>query len=768
MTVWGNWHYTGGNGLRVGADWSIDPVDTNTGTFHVHVWYYLNTQYNYSGDVMSLNFSGWIGGSQGFTLNSGHNGVHLIAERDLYYNYTTWGSSPGNIQVNAQISGAYNGSTPSLFLDFPIYARPYAPPNNPNGVNAWRDASGTSASIVWNGPVDAQRPYTAVTIQHQTWSTAGWSGWYEQVTLETAGGPGAFVWDGLADNRIHAFRIIAHNQVALSGWVDAPWVYFTAAAPTNVTSSLSGSTIVTSWVNHHYSGIPHVTLRIERSVAGGPWVQVATGLAEQTSSWTDPSPGGGANQYRVKTFVDREGGLSSAWATGNVVSTVVPPLAPTMLWPNGAAIDVANSGVTLSWVHNSGADYAAQTHYTIETSANGGTSWQPLVTNVASGVSSHTVAAGVLTNGVTYLWRVRTQGGTTAAFGPFSAGATIIAQSRPVLTLDPAQPANPTVQLPLGVGWIYGQDQGVAQAGWVAELYAADGTTLLEQRSGFDTTTFVPFTFPVVDGATYVVRAQVMSGSGLWSAWASRTTTVDLPPPAAVTVTTAYDQCGSTMAVTMVPASPAVGEVPVATMDLERRVPAGEWVTLVRGLVGAVTVLDPVPVTNGVNAYRVTAWSTAPSVRVTPVVQGIGTDGSPGAGLWVSLAWGPGFHTLARVHGDVSIEEAASRVVKAQPFLGRAKPVLLAGTNTTRTVNVSGTIRYSLPCPAGGCLDTGPAGWTGAAQGAEVVCYRDYTGRRLFGLLSGISVVEGVYPGHASVSFTITEIDYVEKAGVVA
>lgn len=766
IAVWSNWSPAGSNSMRVGADYTIDPVDTNTATFHIHYWFYVQTQYTYSGDVQALNFAGWFGGSQGYTLSSPPNGVTLVAERDAYYNYVDWGSNPGNIQVSATVSGAYNGSAPSLFLDIPIWTRPYAPPNPPPATDFHRD-SDTQIWCSWTSGATGQRPWTSVSIDKQGFGTAGWGPWVGVATVHSPGV--AFADNAVTTNKIWAYRIRSNNTVGTSAWVYPTWVYTTPAAPTLVKAVLgpTGTTIPITWKINHYSAAS-TTLVIERSVAGGAYAGVASGLAWNTTTWTDPTPGAGTNQYRIRSSNNGNGGaaLTSAWATSNVVATVVAPLAPTQLAPSGTAVDVQYVGATLTWLHNPGGDFAAQSHYTIETSDDGGAVWDPLVTNVASAVSSHTLAAGVLTNGVTYLWRVKTQGGTTAAFGPFSTAATFTAETTPTATLT--APVDPLVALPLSTTWVYNQDESVPQAAWEARLYAADGATLLEQQTGSGTTDNTPFAYPVTDGVTYVVAVRVQSGSGMWSAWATTTTTVDLPPPAPVHIEPTYDPCTGVMVLYLWSEVPDVGEVAVDYVTVERRVAGGDWVVIARDIAVPTTILDMLPLTNGLNEYRVTSFSTTPSVVVNPIVTAAGTDGGTGSPLWAFVSYGQGFSTVLRVRGDLNIQDKPSRVQNEQPFLGRRKPVLLTGIGISRQLSVSGSLRYADPCPPEDTCryDSPPNDWLDAAWNAGVVAYRDYTGRRFFASID-LQVTDGWWSGNASLSMTLVEVDYVELGGVL-
>lgn len=756
--------------MRVGCDYSYSNVDTNSASFTIHYWWYVQTQYNYSGDVQALNFSGWYGGATGYTLNSGHGGVTLVSENDATYNYGGWGGSPGNIDVCAQVSGAYNGSTPTLCLSLWIPGRPYAPPLEPFPRSATRD-NDSEITVNWTRTDTAQRPWDFVQVALNRYGTNGWQAM--GIVASIPGQPASAHFTNLPTNYIYDYIVLSGNSVGNSGWFSVGWVWTRPDPPSNVSAVLgpTGTTIPITWVNHHYSDGSQ-TLTIERSVGGGGWAQVATGLSWGTAAWEDPTPGAGTNKYRVKVT---SAGLDSTWAESNVVSTVVPPLAPTALAPDGIAVDTFGLGAVLTWTHNPGGDFAAQSHYTIEKSSDGGANWTALAaaTNVASAVSSHTVAPGVLANGGTWMWKVKTQGGTTAAFGPFSDPATINAETTPTLSFAAGQPSNPTLALPVRVGWVYAQAQAVAQTAWEASLFAADAVTLLEHQGGTGATALVSFAYPVTDGVTYWVAVRAMSGSGLWSIWITTDTTIDLPPPAPTTLVPTYQPCTGTMSLAITSADPGPGEAVVESVVVERRVAGGDWVVLARDVPPVTTMLDLIPLTNGLNEYRATGVSSTPSTLVNPVVQVQGTDGQnlgPGRdGLWVFLNYGDGFATVLRVHNDLDIQDSPSRTQRLQGFLGRRKPTLLSGTGISRQVSVGASLFYQDPCPdPDTCrFDSPPVDWITAGEDAAVVCYRDFTGRRLFASLDGVQVSDGVWPGHAALGFKATEADYIEVTGAL-
>lgn len=771
MTMyWGAWQYSGGNGMRVGLDIYQSGVNTNSGNVVWDIYVYTENQYQYS-DNQVLSYGGNIGGSTSY--NNGQAGGSVQrAHLQSSYNYSTWGSSPGTYTFTASLSGAYNNVTPSVSVTVGIPARPYAAPNAPTSVSAVRN-SDSQATVSWANQSNAQRPYTSLTVQMQTYSGSAWSGWTTVATV--GGGATSYVQGGLSSNRIYNFRVASNNSIGSSGFAqNASYVAMTPAAPSSVASMLNsgGASITTTWTNNHYVE-GNVTLQIQRSVQGGAYTTVVTGLAYNATSWTDSSPGAGTNTYQVRAF-QSAGSLGSAYVAGNTVSTIVPPLAPTQLSPNGTRVDLTQD-VVLTWKHNPGGDGAGQTQYSIQYSTDSGTTWValPSATAVVSSASMHTIVGGTLANSATpYQWRVSTKA-AAASFGPYSTAATFTGNLTPVVSLT--APAATTTSLPLVATWTYTQPEGSAQAAWQATLYedtGAGGLVHLEDLSGTGATLTTTFTYAVVDGSNYVVQVQAQSAGGQWSNVASAATTISLPKPAEPVIIGEYQLCTGTVLLSISSLAPQSGEIAIDTISVDRRVAGGDWVQLVSNLslpAGGLSFIDTIPLTKGTNEYRVTAASTAPSYRTSPTIEVDGIDGTfpyDRDGLWVFLAYGPAFSQVLRFKHDPSIKESAGVVRAAQPFLGRKKPVLLAGANTERTVGVSGSLyfdRAQIPDP--GCRDDSPPNdWLDAAENAVVVAYRDYTGRRIFGMLSGVDTSDGV-PGISSVSFTVTEVDYVETYG---
>lgn len=767
MTIqWGGWEYSGSNGMRVGVEVTSSQVVSGSVNVLFTFKVYTQNQYRYD-DNQTLTYGGTAGSGTTDYLNStSSTSAILRATRTYTYTYSTYGSSPGTRTFTAAVSGTYNGVTPSVGITVTIPARPYALPAAVTGVTATRN-SDDQATVSWTSHATSAAPYTSLTVQMRTLTGSTWSAW--STAASTTAGATSYVKSGLSANHVYQFQVRANNTAGSSAYAASGYVPMTPAAPSDVVASITsaGTSISLTWDDNAYTYATNpITFSVQRSVAGGAWASQVTGIAQATHAWTDPSPGAGTNQYRVAA-VQSVGTLTSDWAdTGaqsNIVSTIVPPLAPTLLSPNGIGADLARN-LTLSWKHNHGGDFAPQTHFTIERSSNGGATWSPVATNVASSTQSYTLPANTLSNGSVYQWHVKTEGVTSVGFGPFSSVATLTGSATPTVTLSLPEAATNT--MPLTAAWSYNQDQLSPQAAWQATLYAADGTTILETRSGSGTTSSVAFTYAAVDGSTYVVAVRAQSGAGLWSDWTTASTDFVLLPPAAAVLTATFDPCAGAVLL-HVDIDTEVENVTVAaqTVGIERSIDGGTtWVTLFDDVEAVENdFLDPLPTLNGTNSYRATTVSASPSYFTTAPVDVV----TAGEGRWVMLSYGDFFGTTLRGAGDPKVSMTTGRVREAQSFLGRPKPVLFLGANTNRSVSASLALHYAVGgtcAPPDECtLDSPASAWSVLGTSAEVVAYRDYTGRRIFGMVGDIDVTEELWPGHASVSFTVTEVDYTEQ-----
>jgi hypothetical protein len=755
---WGTWDYSGGNGMRVGMEVTTSSVTTASSTVTFTVKIYTENQYAYS-DSQVLTNGGNISGTTSFT-NSSSSGAQVLRDTATHtYTYSTYGTSPGTRTFTSTLSGAYNGVTPTKSYTATIPARPYDSPLAPTSVVATRN-SDAQITTTWTRNVTAQKPYTSQTFAIRAYTGTAWGAWSYTTLSSTAT---SYAKTGLSANTVYEVAVRGSNSIGSSAYAyGSSAIAMTPAAPSSVSAAITGggTSITVTWVPANYSGTYQPTFTIERSVNSGAYAAFSSG--NSGTSVVDSSPGAGTNRYRVKAVYNS---LSATATESNIVTTIVAPLAPTGLSPTGAVLDMVANATVLTWQHNQGGDGSTQSAYQVQFSNNSGSTWVALDTGtVTSTASTRTISAGTLANGASYQWRVRTQGITSGGWGPYSAIATINATGTPTLTIG--NPPATTTSLPITVDWTYSQAQSVPQSNWEATLKDSSGS-VVEAKSGTGTTSSTSFSNPVIAGQTYTVAVRVKSTAGLWSAIVTDTTTVSLLPPANVVTTGLYDACSGSVSLQMTADAPVGGvTVAVASAIVERRLPGGEWLRIAQSLILPLTIIDPIPATVGNNEYRVTAVSASPSYATMTAITVAGTNNNE---HWAFLSYGSGFTKTLRLRSALATSASSGRSRAVEPFAGRALPTLLVGEQRTRIVNVSGTSWYNSDCGGvGDCsYDSGRDEWEEAAWEADVVCYRDWTGRRLFGMLSEIATSD-LRPGIGTVGFSVTQTEYEETPGYVA
>jgi hypothetical protein len=424
---WGNWDYGGGNGMRVGIEYSTSSVNNGSSScaFTYDIW--TDNQYSYNDSGQKLTYSGDIGGSTTFNNNQGSSQVQRASKVFIYYyGSNSYGSSPGKSTATAKISGTYNGVTPSQTISHTIPTRPIAAPSSPSGGSA-AEASATTALLRWQNNATSGRPYNNQTVnaRRNTGGPGGTNGWTGYTTLNNVGATAtSYTHSGMLPNSVYQYQLTATNDVDTSGGASCGSACTTPAAPSNIVATINGTGIDLDWtMNSYRSSTPNpCVVTVQRSVNGGAFATVAT-LGEATNSWTDDTPGSGTNQYQIAVSQQDAWVKSSPYVTSNTVTTVTPPLAPTGLLPNGTAVDLSKNQ-TFSWTHHPGTDGAAQQACQLRFSQDGGKTWTNIPVQI-SATPSYVLPANTFVNGTGWTWQVATRGVDTGGFGPWSASASL-------------------------------------------------------------------------------------------------------------------------------------------------------------------------------------------------------------------------------------------------------------------------------------------------------------------------------------------------------
>jgi hypothetical protein len=641
----------------------------------------------------------------------------------------------GVIGATGSSGGGSGATVGGAFLALPTLKQL---PGTPTSVAAAR-VSDTSINVTWAQSSASNGQPTANTIRRRINGGA----WADAVTIA----PATSTALAAAANQKIEYAVKATNSVGDTAWsaTSAP-VYTTPGAPTGVVATKVGLDISLAWTpNVAFTEHQHV---IEHGVdVAGVVTWDGSALATitaGTSSYTHTAPNPAQRHvYRVRSRNTDVGALSSATVQSNVVQLLTAPAKPTV--PAPAAFQDKAAIFRLSWVHNP-IDSSAQTKRQVRYSLDGGSTWTTgAKTTSTAEFLDYAANTWVANNAVTF--QVRTKGAydagsdADASYSPWSDSVTVTFKTKPVATIT--SPANASVVTTAALTVVLGFSQAESATFVNATIGLYQGATLLEEIVS-TTLAGTLFATRVADGGSYTVKAVVKDSNGLNSAQVSSAFTVDyIEPVAAVVVVTYLPDSGIAQLGLTVPA--AGGGLVAATSVTIDRVIDGvtENVVSLYPSAASLTFLDTTPTIHGTNLYRVTTRSVD---GATTVVQAtlITTEDE-----WAFLSKGPGYQEIIRFQlapGVQATPTVDSALVKAA---GRRRPIGLYST-------------------AGGLVVSG-AGALAEGYGSDPVeieefllvagkgCYRDPTGRRLFGMIAGSITRAGSDLGQ--LAYTVTETD---------
>jgi hypothetical protein len=549
---------------------------------------------------------------------------------------------------------------------------------------------------------------------------------------------------GVNPNEKVRYKIQQWNSAGFSGQsAESDPVYTTPGAPSNVVATKDAALDITVTFNENVAYSEHNHEVWHGTVTGGvtTWdgaalATLASGVLSHKHVAPDPSK---QHVYRVRA---KAGARLSAYVSSNTVQLLVAPNKPTVP-AMGAYADKA-AGLTFEWSHNS-VDTTPQTAYEFEWSTNGGSSWTS-TGKVVSTATSRTIAANTHAANVALTTRVRTWGSATTGgsdgtgASPWSDNRTVTYKTVPTATItDPTEAEvlnDATLRATLG----FSQPEGATFV--KAQLELLQGAVLLET---LESTVLNGITLetPVQNGVSYTLRARVQDSHGLWSAWDSNSFSVTYlsPVPASVAVSFLTDT-GFGQLDLHIPA-PGVGESAAATVTITRTINGGpeETVVLDYPVEEYLTFLDTVPTTHGTNVYRITTTSALGAKAL--VLATLETEECRRA----YLSKGGSFSNVVVFGGNLEVDESAEVASDVMQAAGRTKPIGLYGTETAVQLKVSSFVFEGFGSPLTDLrailLVPGKA------------CYRDPTGRRVFGVVRGS--VEYTKTNRGDFSFTLTE-----------
>ena len=591
--------------------WVTSYTDT-TDTIHVEArWQSVAAGWDYSGWVAA---TVWINGQQvNHTGNSGNKYINN-SEVTVLTGDLTVAKTDGARNITCSASIAWNGfhpGTSNASCSVPVGGINYKAPNPPKNVK-WTRVDDTKIKTTWQAAYDngALKPWKQIITDWRS-STGGanWGAWSNKATLN---------WDatnysytGLKANSRYQFSLYARNQAGDSSHVDSQVIYTTPAAPKSVTAVKTGDRTVQ--VTADATNTHTWSIDFERQVNGGDWETISTGLIGTKITFTDTNAPGGTLRYRARCwrFIYGDGGdgLFGAYTTSNEVTTITPPLAPTVSCDQGA-VAPTNTALVLRWTPNH-PDGTAQTSAEVEVTRQDGTIGTETITGAAT---SYTRAADLQSVG-TVKFRVRTKG-LDPDWGAWSSYVEVRVADPPSVVVS--SPVSPVTAMPLTIAWSVADVTGVSMQtveilrGSNIVYSVSPGTDVRELQ--ITSTDFLPS-----NGDQLQIRVTVRGGSTL-TATASTLVAVEYTPPASPTVTLVRNDDLSIVVQlkfnTMEEGEPRPETTHATVVRID---PDGGMLTVADNLLDGQQAIDRLPPLNVDYSYRVVAHAESGATQDTLV-----------------------------------------------------------------------------------------------------------------------------------------------------
>ena len=572
--------------------------------------------------------------------------------------------------------------------------------------------------------------------------------------------PASTVTLATAANRKVTARVQASNSKGTSAWsATSNAIWTTPAAPTGVSAVKNADNSVTvTWTpKAAYSEHQHI---VQHGVVGSnnaiTWDSGTLGtVAGGTSTFKHSNPPTTqVHVYRVAAQTTATPTLTSAYTQSNSIQLLTAPNAPTLkTLPQTANKTVA---LTVTWTHNP-VDSTAQTAYQIQYSTDAGKTWTT-VAKTTSTTSSWTIPANQWGGNTALTVRVRTWGLATTG-GSDSTGAsawsnqsTVTFKTPPVASIT--SPANNAVVTQAALIVTVGFTQAESATPVRATITLTDVTAnkVLETLN----TTTLPSTrmaTRLIDGGTYKLTATALDSNGLTSAASAASTfTVDYTDPVPADVTATYLPDSGSGQIDIDIAAP-VGASQTTTVSITvSRIVNGVSELMVDHFAvpsgGHITLIDPIPALDGETSYQITSWS-QDGAAVT-----VETSMTAFEGRWCYCNTGPGWQYGIRFWGNLALGSTPARDMALVTAAQRARPIALFGAAGGGTFTLAGSATIPADDDDGSSIEQ----IEDFLLTADTVCYRDPTGRRIFGAMTGST--SGRKYAAASFSYTISETSH--------
>lgn len=665
------------------AAWVTSYTDT-TDTIHVEArWQSVAAGWDYSGWVSAWV---WINGQQvNYTGNSGNKYINnsevVVLSGDLTVAKV---DNARNITCKAQINwnGFHPGSS-SASCGVSVGGINYKKPNPPKNVKLTR-VDDTKIKTTWQANYDngALKPWKQIILAKREGRDGGnWGTWSDQ-----GGGKGTvlnwdatnYSWTGLRSNARYQFSAYARNQAGDSSHVDSQVIYTTPAAPKSVTAVKTGDRTVqvTADATNTYTW----SIDFERQVNGGDWETISTGLVGTKITFTDKNAPGGTLRYRARCwrFIYGDGGdgLFGAYTTSNEVTTITPPLAPTVSCDQGA-VAPTNAALVLRWTPNH-PDGTAQTSAEVEVT---GQSGDTTTTTITGDSTQWTRTASLQTVG-TVKFRVRTKG-LDPDWGAWSSYVEVRIANPPSVVIN--GPASPVTAMPFTIAWSVADSTGVSMQ--TVEIIRNGSVVYTRQPgTGVRELEITSADFLPSNGDQLQIRVSVRGGSTL-TAMASVLVDVEYTPPDYPQVNIQYTADFSTVINVVFGTGDDVPETKYATVY--RVNPDGSEKLIADNLMDGQQCIDVLPPLNIGYTYRVTSHAESGSTQ-DKIVSTVCESG------FAVLNYGADAGSSLLLGYDLSVDHRVSHSTSEFWFASRdsSLPVSYSTSQLNREINADSVFEW--------------------------------------------------------------------------
>lgn len=675
-----------------------------------------------------FNFDWRPGGLQSQLLASGTTRV--------YHNSN--GTPPASFSVTGSIgaTGTSSAGGPSSVTQSVSLPTLKVVPGIPTAVTAAR-ISDTSDTVSWAQSSASNGQPTSNTIRQKVNGGA----WSDVVTISPATSANLTC----AANQKIIYGVKASNTAGDSAWsADSAPLFTTPAAPTSVVATKSGSDIVITFVDNvafaeHSHLLEHgVDVAGVITWDGSTLATITAGTLTYTHTAPNPAQ---KHVYRLKAKNTDVAGLASANVQSNTVQLLTAPNKPAV--PATAPFQDKAATFRFTWVHNP-VDTTVQTKRQVRYSLDGGSTW----TTGAKTTDANQYldfAGGTWAANVAVTFQVRTKGGYDsggdgdASYSPWSDSITVTFKTKPATAILSPANASTYVQAALTVGLSFTQAEAATFVSATIELWQAG---LLLESINSTTLAGTLFATRVANGGTYTVKATVKDSNGLVSSQVTSTFSVTYTSPVAAVVAVTYlSESGIAQLELTIPAAGG-GLAAAVSVTIDRLIDGvSENVVSAYPSAPSLTILDTTPTIAGDNVYKVTTISADGATTVVSLTKTIAEQ------QWAFMSKGAGYTQIIKFGGaikPVAIPTVDSALVKAS---GRRRAIGLYAK--TGGLVVTGV----------GDLITGEGSTPKEIEDFLLItgkgCYRDPSGRRIFGVIEGQVARDTAKFG--SVSYSVTE-----------